>query len=151
MKKRFVYIMLTLLIFSYNSISAYEYHEEIADIEFLLNERITIMNEFLYSFKDMDSLKDKLEDIEVEKLLENDLDILYKVIDSPTDYELAMSVKVEKIYNLERVDDVININADLNWHMSGYEGEFNMVKNYNILCVERPEHMYLTSLVILDD
>jgi hypothetical protein len=152
MKKRFIYIMLALLLFSYNSISAYEYHEEISDIEYLLNERIKIMNEFLYGYKDMDSLEDKLDDIEAEKLLENDLGILSKVIDNPTDYELAMNVKVDKIYSLERTEEgELCINADLNWLMSGYDGEFNMVKNYNIKCIEVSGQMYLTLLVILNN
>lgn len=151
MKKRFIYIMLALLLFSYNSISAYEYHEEISDIEYLLNERIIIMNEFLYGYKDMNSLEDRLDDIEAEKLLENDLDILNKVIDNPTDYELAMNVKVDKVYSLECTEEGIHINADLNWLMSGYDGEFNMVKNYNIKCVEIDKQMYLASLVILND
>lgn len=152
MKKRFIYIMLALLLFSYNSISAYEYHEEISDIEYLLNERIKIMNEFLYGYKDMDSLEDKLDDIEAEKLLENDLGILSKVIDNPTDYELAMNVKVDKIYSLECTEEgELCINADLNWLMSGYDGEFNMVKNYNIKCIEVSGQMYLTLLVILNN
>jgi hypothetical protein len=152
MKKRFIYIMLALLLFSYNSISAYEYHEEISDIEYLLNERIKIMNEFLYGYKDMDSLEDKLDDIEAEKLLENDLGILSKVIDNPTDYELAMNVKVDKIYSLERTEEgELCINADLNWLMSGYDGEFNMVKNYNIKCIEVSGQMYLTLLAILNN
>lgn len=151
MKKRFIYIMLFLLLFSYNSISAYEYHEEIADIEYLLNQRIEIMNEFLYGFKDLRSMENKLDDIETDKLLANDIDILSKVIDCPTDYELAMGVKVDKIHNLERVEDCLYINADLNWHMSGYDGEFDMVRRYDIKCVEIDEHLYLTSLVILND
>jgi len=140
-----------LLLFSYNSISAYEYHEEIKDIDYLLNQRIVIMNDFLYGYKDMKLLKQKLDNIEAEKLLENDLDILFKVIDCPTDYELAMNVKVEKINTLKRKDEDIFINADLNWLMSGYDGEFNMIKNYNIKCIEINNQMYLTSLVILND
>lgn len=151
MKKRFILIMLVLLLFSYNSISAYEYHEEISGIEYLLNERIKIMNDFLYGYKDMDSLEDKLNDIEAGKLLENDIGILSKVIDNPTDYELAMSVKVDKICSLERTEGELCINVDLNWLMSGYDGEFNMVRNYNIKCSEAEGQMYLTSLVILND
>ncbi len=151
MKKRFIIIMIALLLFSYNSISAYEHHEEITDIENLLNERIVIMNEFLYGYKDMELLKDKLDNIEAENLLENDLDILFKVIDCPTDYELAMNVKVEKINTLERSDEGLIINADLNWQMSGYDGEFNMIKNYDIKCIESDNQMYLASLVILND
>lgn len=151
MKKRFIIIMLVLLLFSYNSISAYEYHNEIEDIEFLLNQRIVIMNDFLYGYKDMKSLEDKLNDIETEKLLINDLDILFKVIDCPTDYELAMNVKVEKIYTLERNVDGFYVNVDLNWLMSGYDGEFNMIKNYNIKCIEMDEQMYLASMVIVND
>ena len=151
MKKRFIIIMLVLLLFSYNSISAYEYHNEIADIEYLLNQRIVIMNDFLYGYKDMKSLEDKLSDIETEKLLTNDLDILFKVIDCPTDYELAMKVEVEKIYTLERNEDGFYVNVDLNWLMSGYDGEFNMIKNYNIKCIEKDEQMYLASMVIVND
>lgn len=151
MKKRFIIIMLALLLFSYNSISAYEYHKEIEDIEYLLNERIVIMNEFLYGYKDMKSLENKLDDIETGKLLENDLDILFKVIDCPTDYELAMNVRVEKIRVLERNEDCIFINADLNWLMSGYDGEFNMIRNYDINCIEKDGQMYLASMTILND
>lgn len=148
MKKRFICIMLILLLFSFSKISGYEFHEEIGDIEFLLNKRIEIMNEFLYGNKDMDSLEDKLNKIEAENLLKNDLDILRKVIDCPTDYELAMNVKVDKINNLEQIEDTIYINVDLNWLMSGYDGEFNMIRNYDIKCMEIEDQMYLTSLII---
>lgn len=151
MKKRFIYIMIFLLLFSYKSISAYEYHKEITDVEYLLNQRIEIMNEFLYGFKDLRSLENKLDDIETDKLLANDIDILSKVIDNPTDYELAMGVKVDKIITLERIDDCIHINADLKWQMCGYDGEFHMVRNYDIKCVEIDEQLYLSSLVILND
>lgn len=151
MKKRFMCIMLISLLFSFNSISGYEFHEEISGMEYLLNERIEIMNEFLYGYKDMNSLEGKLNKIEAERLLKNDLDILYKVIDNPTDYELAVNVKVDKIHSLKKAEDGIYVNADLNWLMSGYDGEFNMVRNYDIKCVETQGQMYLVSLVILDD
>lgn len=151
MKRRFILIMLALLLFSYNSISAYEYHREIDDIEFLLNERIAIMNEFLYGVKDMEKLEQKLNKIETNKLLENDLDILFKVIDCPTDYELAMNVTVDKIHTLEETEECISINADLNWLMSGYDGEFNMVKNYDIECVEKNGKMQLSAMKIIND
>lgn len=143
--------MLVLLLLSYNSINAYEYHDEISDLEYLLNGRIVVMNEFLYGEKDMDVLEDKLNEIEKEKLLENDLCILEKVIDNPTDYELAVNVKVDEVNSLKRTDDGILINADLNWLMSGYDGEFNIIRNYDIKCIEISEQIYLTSLSVLND
>ena len=143
--------MLVMLIFSYNSISAYEYHNEISDLEYLLNGRIVTMNEFLYGEKNLDVLENKLNWVEKEELLENDICILKKVIDNPTDYELAMNVKVDKINCFEKTEDEILINADLNWLMSGYDGEFNIVRNYDIKCVEVSGQMYMTSLYILND
>jgi len=150
MRKRFVYIMIISLLFSYNSIDNYQYYEEIESIEYLLNERIVIMNEFLYGYKDMNSLENKLDKIEAENLLKNDLDILYKVIDNPTDYELALNVQVDKINSLLKTENGLQINADLKWSMSGYDGEFSMVKNYNIKCVELEKQMYLASLVYIE-
>lgn len=148
MKKRFIYLMIITMLFSYISIGGLEYHQEITSIEYLLNQRIEIMNEFLYGYKDMDLLKEKLTDIERDKLLENDTDILQKIADNPTDLELAMSVKVDKIHSLKRSEEGININVDLNWQMSGYDGEFNMVRNYDIKCIEEDKQMYLASLII---
>jgi DNA replicative helicase MCM subunit Mcm2 (Cdc46/Mcm family) len=131
----------------------YENYKEIADIEYLLNERIIVMNDFLYGSKnvnDISNLKNDLSRIEAEKLLENDLDILKKVIDNPTDYELAMNVKVDKIISLEKLEDGYNINADLKWLMSGYDGEFNLVKNYDIKCVNLSDKTYLAELKYID-
>lgn len=150
MKKRFIIIMLVLLLFSYNSIGAYEYHEEITEIEYLLNKRIEIMNEFLYGVKNLNSLENKLKVIETESILENDVDILEKVIDNPTDYELAVSVSVDKINTLDQRDDCIYVNLDLNWLMRGYDGEFNMVKNYDIKCTLVEERLFLASFSIND-
>lgn len=151
MKKRFIITMILLLLFSYSSINGYEYHKEIETVEYLLNERIKIINEFLYSCQDMERLERKLNEIESGNLLQNDLDILCKVIDCPTDYELAMNVKVHKINSIEIIDDGYFVNADLNWFMRGYDGEFNLIKNYDIKCIERDEQVYLAKLVILNN
>ncbi|NLJ57545.1 MAG: hypothetical protein GX339_01740 [Tissierellia bacterium] len=151
MKKRFIFTMILLLVFSYNSISGYEHREEINIIEDLLNQRIQIMNEFLYAYKDMDLLEDKLSKIEKNNLLENDLDILKKVMDNPTDYELALKVKVHKINTLDIKDDEILINADLDWFMRSYDGEFNLIRNYNIECIQEDDQTFLSKLKILNN
>ena len=54
----------------------------------------------------------------------------------------------EEILTYEKVEDGIFINVDLIWLMSGYDGEFNMIKNYNIKLVEIEQQMYLASMVI---
>lgn len=153
MKNGFIYFLITSLMLSYNSIGNFENYAEKDAVEYLLNERIEIMNNFLYGTKEEDDiqyLNQELARIEKEKLLQNDLDILYKIIDNPTDFELAMSVKVDKINDLKKEDDELFINASLNWLMSGYEGEFNMVKNYDIKCVQVEGHTYLVALNYID-
>ena len=153
MKNGFIYFLITSLMLSYNSIGNFENYAEKDTVEYLLNERIEIMNNFLYGTKeeeDIQYLNQELARIEKEKLLQNDLDILYKIIDNPTDFELAMSVKVDKINDLKKEDDELFINASLNWLMSGYEGEFNMVKNYDIKCVQVEGHTYLVALNYID-
>jgi hypothetical protein len=142
-----------LLLFSYNSIGAYENHKEIEEVEHLLNVRIDVMNDFLYGSKnanDINELNEGLSKIEIDKLLENDLSILYKVIDNPTDYELALSVKVDEIISLEETDYGYKLNANLNWLMSGYDGEFNLVKNYDIKCMQIEDKTYLAELKYIE-
>jgi len=149
MKNGLIYLLMASLLFSYNSIDNYENHKEITSIEYLLNERIEIMNDFLYGSKNVDDLKvlkENLRVIEADKLLENDVDILYKVIDNPTDYELALNVKVDKINTLSETEEGMDINANLSWCMSGYDGEFNLIKNYDIKCIEIEDKIYLTEL-----
>jgi len=153
MKKSFILLLVVLLFFSYNSIGAYENHKEMRDIEYLLNERISIMNEFLYGSKninDISELRQKLSNIEKDILLENDLDILYKVIDNPTDYELAINVKVDEIISLNELNDGYKINVNLNWLMSSYDGEYNLVKNYDIKCVQTENKTYLSELKYIE-
>lgn len=153
MKNGFIYFLLASLLLSYNSIGGYDHYEEKGIVENLLNERIVIMNDFLYGEKDsenVEKLNEKLNDIEAEELLNNDLAILYKVIDNPTDYELALNVKIDKINRLEETEKGLSINADLNWLMSGYDGEFNMIKNYDINCIESAGRVYLTALKYIE-
>ncbi len=153
MKNSFICFMVASLLFSYNTIGSYENYKEIDSIEYLLNERIEIMNNFLYGTKNDDDIRylnDELNRIEADELLGNDLDILYKVIDNPTDYELALSVEVDKINSLKKTDEGVLINADLNWLISGYDGEFNLNKNYDIKCIESEGKMYLAKLKYMD-
>ncbi|MBP1925684.1 hypothetical protein J2Z76_001545 [Sedimentibacter acidaminivorans] len=153
MKKSFIILLMILLLFSYNSIGAYENHKEIEEVEHLLNVRIDVMNDFLYGSKnanDINELNEGLSKIEIDKLLENDLSILYKVIDNPTDYELALSVKVDEIISLEETDYGYKLNANLNWLMSGYDGEFNLVKNYDIKCMQIEDKTYLAELKYIE-
>ncbi|WP_326910376.1 hypothetical protein [Sedimentibacter sp. MB31-C6] len=151
MKKGIMYILIVLLLFSYKTIEGYEYHKEVTIIEQLLNERITIMNDFLYNGKDLKDLEEKLNKIEAGDQLENDLDILSKVIDNPTDFELSKNVKVEKINKLDKTEDGIDINADLNWLIEGYDGEYNLIKNYNIKCLECNNIIYLSMLKYVEN
>jgi len=153
MKNGFIYFLVASLLFSYNSIGNYENYGEKSSIEYLLNERIVVMNDFLYGSKeekDIENLNEKLNNIEAEKLLDNDLSILYKVMDNPTDYELALSVKVDKINSLKETEQGLDINANLNWLMKGYDGEFNLIKNYDIKCIESDDKFYLTDLKYIE-
>ncbi|HQB64053.1 MAG TPA: hypothetical protein PLL21_06680, partial [Sedimentibacter sp.] len=101
-------------------------------------------------YKDMDDLEAKLCKIETGSLLQNDLAILHKVMDSPTDYELAINAKVDKIYEAVKEDEEYSINADLKWLMRGYDGEFNLIRNYSIKCIDMDEEFYLTELTLKD-
>lgn len=150
MKNGIIFFLVASLLLSYNGFASYEYHQEIEDLEYLLNERIEAMNEFIYGEKDVDKLNHKLSKIEDDDLLQNDLDILQKIIDYPTDFELSIDVVVEEIVDLEKSDEEIIIVAFLKWQMSGYDGEYDLVKKYNIKYKTLDKNMYLTYLEYIE-
>lgn len=150
MKNKIIFFLIASLVLSYNGFASYEYHQEIEDLEYLLNQRISIMNEFIYGEKDMDDLNIKLSKIETDNLLQNDIVILEKIIDNPTDFELSLNVEIEEILDLKRVEDEIILVALLKWQMSGYDGEYDLVKKYNIKYKETHKKIYLTYLEYIE-
>jgi hypothetical protein len=54
------------------------------------------------------------------------------------------------VISIEKTKEGILINADLNWTMRGYDGEFNLVRNYDIKCIGSEDELYLSSLRIID-
>ena len=34
----------------------------------------------------------------------------------------------------------LSYNSDLNWLMRGYDGEFNLIRNYSIKCIEADDN-----------
>jgi DNA replicative helicase MCM subunit Mcm2 (Cdc46/Mcm family) len=150
MKNGIIFFLVASLVLSYNAFASYEYHQETSDLEYLLNERIEIMNEFIYGEKDMEKLNHKLSKIEDDDLLQNDLDILQKIIDNPTDFELSLNVAVEEIVDFKKTDEEIIMVVFLKWQMSGYDGEYDLVKKYNIKYKTIDKDTYLTYLEYIE-
>ncbi|MDF2676733.1 MAG: hypothetical protein K0Q97_1042 [Bacillota bacterium] len=155
MKSGFIYFLAATTMLSFNTIGDHNNYEEINSIEYLLNERVAVINEYLFDSdengeKDIKTLTENLYKIESDDLLQNDLAIMKRIAENPSDYELVSNVQVNKIYSIEKEENEIEINADLDWAMSGYDGEFNVVKNYDIKCAEKNGKIYLTDLDIIE-
>lgn len=146
MKKSFIFITIFILLFSFNKIKSYDYKEVSNNVEYLLNKRIKIINDFLYGTKDMKVLEKRLKEIENSKILANDLEILKKVIDNPTDYELTKNTTIVKVNKIEKKDNSLSLDIDLNWEISGYDGEYNVTKNYIVKCNEINGKLYIAEL-----
>ncbi len=146
MKKSIIILVSIMFIFSLYAIESFSEDNEINKIEQLLNKRIDIINEYLYEEQDFLKLKERLEKIERSTLLNSDLDVLSRVMNNPTDYELAKSVKVENIINIDYKEESIDLDAILNWKSYGYEGEKNTLKKYQIQCILIDNKMYLKNL-----
>lgn len=151
MKSVLISFLTATTMFSFNTIGDHNNYEEINNVEYLLNERVEAINEFLYTSdfdgnKDIKKLTENLYRIEADELLSNDLAIMERIAKNPSDYELISNVKVDKIYSMDKGKSGMEINADLNWSMSGYDGDYNMVKNYDIKCYEKEGKIYLTDL-----
>lgn len=155
MKSVLISFLTATTMFSFNTIGDHNNYEEINKVEYLLNQRVETINEFLYKSdldgnKDIKKLTENLYRIEAEELLSNDLAIMERIAENPSDYELISNVKVDKIYSMDKDKNELEINADLNWSMSGYDGDYNMIKNYDIKCYEIQGEFYLTDLDVVE-
>lgn len=155
----FVYLFIFTFMFSFGALDRYENFSEQHEIERLLNERIGIINDFLYGEKDEDVLEElqsKLSKIESGVQLNSDMSLLTHIYHNPTDYERATKVKILKLKDIVLTEDSIEILANLEWTILG--GDINdkfpvastFVKDYNINCIIKNKSIYLTNLKFVE-
>ncbi len=154
MRSTIVYFFIVALIFSFGFIEQYDNVSETNQIESLLNQRIDIINTFLYGDdKDLEILEKALSVIEADKLLETDMEILTHIYYNPTEYERTNKVAINKVKKIEVVGDTVNMLAELKWNIISGEDlpiETSLVKDYNISCIVKDKKMYLTNMKFVE-
>lgn len=150
MKKNIIVITVLIFIFSSYALANFNVNSEIVQVEKLMNERLKIINDFLYNEQSFIRLKRELEKIEKKSLLIKDLDILANIINNPTSFEHVKSVKIENVIESNYNDDTIEIIAMLKWYTEGYSGNDKILNKYKIKCIIENEKLYLIELVSMD-
>jgi len=144
---------------SMGALGRYENFKEQYEVERLLNERIAIINNFLYGEKDdkvLENLKKDLSKIENEAQLDSDMSLLTHIYNNPTDYEYTTKVKIKKIKSIEITENSVKMLANLEWTI--LNGETNnkipiassFIKDYNISCIIKNKNMYLTNIKFVE-
>lgn len=158
----FVYFFIMASMLSIGALGKYENFKEEYEVERLLNERIAIINNFLYSEKNendvavLENLKDSLSKIESEAQLDSDMSLLTHIFYNPTDYEYTTKVKIKKIKSIEITENSIKMLANLEWTI--LNGDLNsklpiassFIKDYNIICTIKNKNIYLTNIKFVE-
>ncbi len=158
-KAIFVYFFIITSMLSMGALGRYENFKEQYEVERLLNERIAIINNFLYGEKDdkvLENLKKDLSKIEHEAQLDSDISLLTHIYNNPTDYEYTTKVKIKKIKSIEITENSVKMLANLEWTI--LNGETNnkipiassFIKDYNISCIIKNKNMYLTNIKFVE-
>ncbi|GEM_PF-329900 len=158
-KAIFVYFFIITSMLSMGALGRYENFKEQYEVERLLNERIAIINNFLYGEKDdkvLENLKKDLSKIENEAQLDSDMSLLTHIYNNPTDYEYTTKVKIKKIKSIEITENSVKMLANLEWTI--LNGETNnkipiassFIKDYNISCIIKNKNMYLTNIKFVE-
>jgi hypothetical protein len=157
-KAIFVYFFIITSILSVGALGRYENYKEMYEIERLLNERIIIINDFLYGEKNdkvLEELKDKLSKIELDAQLESDMSLLTHIYHNPSDYEYTSKVKIKEIKNIEITDNSIEMIANLEWTVFSNDFEDKLakdkfVKDYNVKCTIKNNKLYLANIKFVE-
>ncbi len=158
----FIYFFIIASMLSAGALGKYENFKEEYEVERLLNERIAIINDFLYSDKNendtsiLDKLNDSLSRIEDGAQLDADLSLLTHIFYNPTDYEYTTKVKINKIKNIEITENSIKMLANLEWTILNDDARkkipiaSSFIKDYNITCIIKNKNIYLTNLKFVE-
>lgn len=157
MKAVIIYFFIVTFVISFGVLEQFDNISEVNQIEKLLNERINIINDFLYGDKDdevLEKLKKDLSEIEDKNLLESDMSLLTYIYNNPTDYERTTRVIIKEIKNIEITETSIKILANLEWTVLTGEEELpietSLIKDYNIDCIFKDKKMYLTNMKFVE-
>lgn len=155
----FIYFFIITAMLSVGALGRYENFKEQYEVERLLNERIAIINNFLYGEKDdkvLENLKKDLAKIENGAQLNSDISLLTHIYNNPTDYEYTNKVKIKRIKSIEITENSIKMLANLEWTI--LDGDVNkkfpiassFIKDYNISCVIKNKNIYLTNIKFVE-
>lgn len=153
MRNIFIYFFIIVFIISFSCLQKYDNYIEISQIENLVTKRMEIINDFLYSEKDMLKLRIELSKIESDDLLMSDLELLTQIYNNPTDYEKIDSMVIDDVKEMNITDDNIEMFCKIIWKsFNGDEKAIatNFTKDYNIRCVKKDNDVFLTNLEVID-
>lgn len=158
----FVYFFIIASMLSVGALGKYENFKEEYEVERILNERIAIINNFLYSEKDendtrvLEDLKDSLTKMEAGAQLESDMSLLTHIFYNPTDYEYTTKVKIKKIKTIDITENSIKMLANLEWTILNNNSNnkipvaSSFIKDYNITCTIKNNNIYLTNFKFVE-
>lgn len=152
MKNGLVFILIAAMLSSFGMLDRNVSYVEPDQIEDLLNQRVEILNEYLYKNKNYEELELKLKKIETGEILKKDLESMSYIADNPTDLDLTKSVTVGKIDNMSNINGNIDINLQLCWIIGQYnqlDVETSLIKDYNLKCTKINHKLYLTQMTII--
>lgn len=153
MKNGLVFILIAAMLSSFGMLDRNVSYVEPDQIEDLLNQRVEILNEYLYKNKNYEELELKLKKIETGEILKKDLESMSYIADNPTDLDLTKSVTVGKIDNMSNINGNIDINLQLCWIIGQYnqlDVETSLIKDYNLKCTKINNKLYLTQMTIIE-
>jgi len=84
----------------------------------LLIQKINIMNEGIYNCDDINTVINKLKNIEEGSILKEDITFLENISQNPTDYPKVNNVKVIDIIEMKYEEGVYSVVSKLEWKIS---------------------------------
>lgn len=153
---RTIFIFVLIIFLNKLNVHTYSYSNrykniDLQEVEELLNYRNNIMKDGLFNNRDIKIIERQLSEVEKGEILYNDIDIIKKLRECPTDYAYPLELKISSIEGVVYNELLAEFHLKIQWEISYLNNEETKEELlYKIQIVDYKGSLFICGIEIIE-